>query len=411
MEAEGNAIGFSYEEPRLLAMEDALHRRNTFWVVTLLCAAALAMILAETGHRQVHPSRQSRASATTKPAPTPTPFTAESKANAKVDLASTPWPPIDVTKYMRIHNRDSAEEVRSNIVSFVWPSGRPLSDSLTKQPDTAFPSTELWTLTMKHGIVSRMYFVRAIKDSQCLFLYHAGHSVDPILRPLVERFTSYGCDVVLISMPLYHINADARFKSKSPHDELRVFETPDFSPFAYFIEPVVRAIDEATKQRSYARIGMAGLSGGGWTTAFVGAIEPRIKYLYPVAGSMPFALDVPPEQVGKRNVSSLRGDYEQSHSFYRTVTDYLDLYLLDVYGPGRRAIHFYIERDSCCFLGAASYAFSGQITQLAREITGNSLEFVVDTAAKRHEVSTTTLDAIFADFTGQQSVHRSDAGN
>jgi hypothetical protein len=146
---------------------------------------------------------------------------------------------------------------------------------------------------------------------------------------------------------------------------------------------------------------MSGLSGGGWTTTFAGAVEPRIKYLYAVAGSMPFAVDVPPELVGGKNISSLRADYEQSHPFFRTVADYLDLYLLDVLGSDRRAIHFYINKDECCFPGAASYAFSAQMTDLARQITGNSLEFVVDMKATRHELGSATLETILADFTGQ----------
>ena len=249
----------------------------------------------------------------TKPAKTP----------IETALLTTPWPRIDVTKHMRIHDRASAEKVRADIVKFVWPSGRPLSDPLTKQSDNSFPSTELWTLTMKHGIVSRMFFVRARgADAGCLFIFHNGHghptksiAAVPIVRTLVDRFTGQGCDVLLISMPLNGVNNDPRFQSKFPHDELRGFETPDFSPLAYFIEPVLRAIDEATKQRSYARIGMSGLSGGGWTTTFAGAVDPRLKALYPVAGSMPFALDIPPELVGGKNISSLRGDYEQSHPY------------------------------------------------------------------------------------------------
>jgi hypothetical protein len=336
----------------------------------------------------------------TKPAKTP----------IETALLTTPWPRIDVTKHMRIHDRASAEKVRADIVKFVWPSGRTLSDPLTKQSDNSFPSTELWTLTMKHGIVSRMFFVRARStDASCLFIYHDGHghptksiTAIPIVGTLVERFTEQGCDVLLISMPLNGVNNDPRFQSKVPHDELRSFEAADFSPLSYFIEPVLRAVDEATKQRSYAWIGMSGLSGGGWTTTFAGAVDPRLKAVYPVAGSMPFALDIPPELVGGKNISSLRGDYEQSHSIYRTVADYLDLYLLDVLGRDRHAMFFYIEKDHCCFPGAASHAFSAQMTELAGKITGNPLVFVVDTEAARHELSHATLDAILADFTGQK---------
>lgn len=406
---------------RLLCARDQNHtwradlsRRKHYVVATLLVALVLMAIgfWRDRDSRDTKPNRVSTSGSTTDPAK------AERnrlKHSIEKTLLTTPWPPIELAKHMKIHDRASAEQVRAAIVEFVFPNGRPSHDPLTKQPDTSFPATELWTLTMRNDIVSRMFFIRAEEaEGACLFLFHNGHGHPtksitsiPIVRALVDRFTKNGCDVLLLSMPLNGVNNDPHFQSDNPHDELRAFEAVDLSPFSYFIEPVLRGLDEATKEKSYSRIGMAGLSGGAWTTTFAGAIEPRLKNVYPVAGSMPFALDIPPELVGGRNVSSLRGDYEQSHSFYKTVADYLDLYLLDVYGPDRRAVHFYIQKDQCCFFGAASHAFSEQLTRLAKDITGNSLQFVVDHAAQRHEVSSSTLEAIFADFSRGSSSDRS----
>ena len=66
-------------------------------------------------------------------------------------------------------------------------------------------------------------------------------------------------------------------------------------------------------------MGMSGLSGGGWTTTMVSAIEPRLTHIYPVAGSMPFEVDIDLAATGL-NFSSARGDYEQSNQFfYRQV--------------------------------------------------------------------------------------------
>ena len=54
----------------------------------------------------------------------------------------------------------------------------------------------------------------------------------------------------------------------------------------FFLEPVVRSINYAVSL-GYTRIVMAGLSGGGWTTTMLAAIDPRITLAMPVAGSIP----------------------------------------------------------------------------------------------------------------------------
>src|SRR5262245_25842524 len=127
----------------------------------------------------------------------------------------------------------------------------------------------------------------------------------------------------------------------------------------------------ALAKTTYRRIGMSGLSGGGWTTTLVGAIEPRLTHLYPVAGSMPFEVDIDPAVVGL-NVSSLRGDYEQSHQrFLRGIASYLDLYVLGASFPKRKAVHFYNAADTCCFPGIMSVAFSTELQNVTRELFSN----------------------------------------
>ena len=56
-----------------------------------------------------------------------------------------------------------------------------------------------------------------------------------------------------------------------------------------FLEPVVRTINYAVGVLGYKRIVimMAGLSGGGWSTVMLSAIDPRIALAIPIAGSLP----------------------------------------------------------------------------------------------------------------------------
>ncbi len=85
---------------------------------------------------------------------------------------------------------------------------------------------------------------------------------------------------------------------------------------------------------------MIGLSGGGWTTNIIAAIDNRIKYSFSIAGSMPLYY---------RYGGSL-GDIEQYiPQLYRDVAGYLDIYILGAFGKGRKQIQILNRYDDCCF--------------------------------------------------------------
>jgi hypothetical protein len=85
---------------------------------------------------------------------------------------------------------------------------------------------------------------------------------------------------------------------------------------------------------------MIGLSGGGWTTNLISAIDDRIKYSFNVAGSIPLYY---------RNAGSI-GDIEQFlPQLYRDIAGYPDLYVLGASGKGRKQVHILNRQDNCCF--------------------------------------------------------------
>jgi hypothetical protein len=86
------------------------------------------------------------------------------------------------------------------------------------------------------------------------------------------------------------------------------------------------------------RIAVAGLSGGGWQTIFISALDTRVTLANPVAGYSSFVTRA-------RHLSDL-GDSEQTPSDLATVVDYK--HLTAMLAP-RGALLTFNAKDNCCF--------------------------------------------------------------
>lgn len=92
-----------------------------------------------------------------------------------------------------------------------------------------------------------------------------------------------------------------------------------------------------------ARVGMAGLSGGGWQTIWLSALDERVTLANPVAGYSSFLTRVEHHQD--------LGDSEQTPTDFGKYADYLHLTALRAPRP---TLLTYNAQDDCCF--AAGYA-------------------------------------------------------
>ena len=86
------------------------------------------------------------------------------------------------------------------------------------------------------------------------------------------------------------------------------------------------------------RVAVSGLSGGGWQTIFISALDTRVTLANPVAGYSSF-------RTRARNFGDL-GDSEQTPSDLATVVDYT--HLTAMLAP-RGALLTYNAKDQCCF--------------------------------------------------------------
>ena len=129
------------------------------------------------------------------------------------------------------------------------------------------------------------------------------------------------------------------------------------SALRFFVEPVVQGINQFVRTNpGSADISMIGLSGGGWTTVLAAAVDPRIKLSISVSGSMPI--------YARRFYPGSIGDAEQMlPALYKDRASYLDLYILDGYGKGRRHIQIGNQYDSGCFYGVSHSTWVDNVKQ------------------------------------------------
>ncbi len=122
------------------------------------------------------------------------------------------------------------------------------------------------------------------------------------------------------------------------HDAMFLCNPPSgFSALKWFLEPTIVALNHV--QGDYTDFHMVGLSGGGWATTVVAAIDPRIRMSFSVAGTMPLYLRAGPSS----------GDTEQIDPGFYTIAGYPDLYVLGSYGAGRKQVQILNRGDDCCF--------------------------------------------------------------
>ena len=111
-------------------------------------------------------------------------------------------------------------------------------------------------------------------------------------------------------------------------------------PMRYHFEPVVRALNYAEQSYDYRSIDMMGFSAGGFTTAVLAALDPRIRRSYPIAGVYPIYL---------RDGQDVLANGPPYYKPMLDAANYLDMFVLGVDGRERRQMQIFNRFDRCCF--------------------------------------------------------------
>jgi pimeloyl-ACP methyl ester carboxylesterase len=333
------------------------------------------------------------------------------RAEARFEKNLVGLSPITERQLVRVSTIPKIAERRELLIKYIWP-GR--NFPLDRLPDSVVvgitdPSFEAapeimritrLTTRMRDNFRSVAYYFEPGNPSGCLMLYQHGHGENfRSGKPVIMRLLSSGCAVLAFSMPLARgeqlpvirdsILGDLTIRS---HNEFALLEAPDFSPIAYFVEPIAAGLNYVLRAKSFSRVGMMGISGGGWTTVVYAALDERIKRSYPVAGSEPIWLMV------RRPEGWL--DYEQANvGLYRTA-EYAELYVMAT-SAGRHQLQVLNRFDACCYYGKGYRFYAPTVSRVARDV-GGSFRIFLDETHREHKLSSVALDSILVDFLGSE---------
>jgi hypothetical protein len=260
-------------------------------------------------------------------------------------------PPVLLDDRSLTSTTETVKQKRDALIRYIWgPQGFPRTKPASIQKDVTSPvknlknaaGVETMTIRMEAGEENTTHhFLPNRRNGRLIVLQH-GHACtfDDAQEPrgagmahAIDAFLGEGYGVLAAYMP--HMRpGDCRTMS---HGEMFQLAVEAGSPLKFFLEQVAVSLNEPKPR--YKEVHMAGLSGGGWTTTLYAAIDPSIRFSFPVAGTIPLYL----------RIGGSVGDKEQFlEEFYR-IAGYQDLYLLGAYGAGRKQIQILNRRDDCCF--------------------------------------------------------------
>jgi hypothetical protein len=327
------------------------------------------------------------------------------------DYVSTHPPDIDPDDLITVRSASDAESVRRRMIRIVF-GDEQLPDELPRTEPSLLDerlagffapitsSVETLVVEMDHDIVSRAVHFVPPEGSGAVVILHEGHDATVLSRHReIAELLDNGFAVVAFSMPLIEPNSSPEITlgtgeviRLSRHDQLPLAPPETGHPVKYFLEPVVRVVNYLSANMAYRTIGMVGVSGGGWTTALVAAVDPRITTSIPVAGSFPLYL----RSLNDRDW----GDWEETAPAIFDRVGYLDLYVLGASGCGRRQVQVFYEHDPCCYAGRAAEAYEEPVTRAAQSLEG-SFDILIDSEYGAHGYSRAALDRAIREMTAR----------
>ena len=317
---------------------------------------------------------------------------------------STAYKSINVSQLITVNTTDY-NELRKKAINIIFGTSqlpKQLPDSLYETIDKNWVGSqglkriEKFVIKQKYNINSEGYIFHPKEPNNEMVLFHEGHGADFTHdKAAIKEWIKNGYTVYAMCMPLQgrnlppapiHIPNMGMLNLGKDHDKMQFLD----HPLQFFINPVIVALNHASKQK-FKNIYMCGFSGGGWTTTICAGIDTRIKYSFPVAGSLPFYIRF-------TEPSKTLHDFEQMYPELYSVVNYLDFYVLGSIGKNRKQVQILNQSDPCCFMGQKAYHYEPFVKEAVSKFDDGEYKLVVDTSLKKHILSSYSINVILEEM-------------
>jgi len=320
-----------------------------------------------------------------------------------------------INDLISIYSKNDIETKKLLLNNYIWPNNdlpfnkmptnysTNIQDNLFSDIDSLLQINS-YVVEMNYEMNSISYLFLPKISNDKLIIYHQGHTSSSLRGPdshsfeqdkeIIETFLDNDYSVLIFSMPGQGMNNEPVVEvpnlgkiTLNSHNHFKLIESKDLKPIKFFIEPVIITLNHIELNHNFESFNMIGLSGGGWTTIIISALDDRIKKSYSVAGSFP---------IWMRSDLSNFGDYEQTIPDFYQIANYEELYLMSSYGVGRELILFYNEFDPCCFSGDLykKFPFKNIIQERLQILEKGQFDVIIDSKQNKHIVSDFTIDQI-----------------
>lgn len=334
---------------------------------------------------------------------------------------------------INIHTLADVETKRQQLIDYIWGGGgmptlrvpnkvdldiQYIFYNQLKNPEGNLQSVNQYTIRMANGFSAVVDHFIPVNGNGKVFIYHSGHGYGYWWEDfsvngenggaglVIPALLKLGYSVLAIPLPLQG-GPTPTMPTPDGLDWTQYWSMGHIqmfqylvNPYTYFFDPLIVTLNYVEDTYHYSEINMAGLSGGGWATAVYSALDTRINYSFPVAGSIPLYL---------RKGFEGYGDAEQGDDYNGLlgVANYVELYTMASAGNKRGQLQINNKFDNCCFYdNVRNLVWVDSVKQKIDVLGQGRYNFFLEDSTLTHRVSSRSLKQMlkFIDYYNNNSL-------